>query len=644
MFGVYKERKKTGILANHDSPFARLHSVPVGAVKMQDGFWKKRMLKNQKVAIPAVLRRLEEHGVVDNFLRLAGKKDVPRRGPLFTDSDLYKWVEAAAFALQSEIDRELQSALNRVIEAIAGAQGEDGYLNTWHVDERKGERFQNLEKGSHELYCAGHLFQAALALYRGIGDTRLLDVSTRFADYLCNVFGPDKRKGFDGHPEVEMALVELYRETGKERYLRLSEFFLEQQGYQDMEEFQGHAVRAAYFASGLADYYAETGNPIALSVLEKLWNSMTKTRMYITGGLGGRHVGESVGRPYELPNERAYAETCAAIANSMWNYRMLSLKGEARFADIMELALYNGFLAGVSLEGDSFFYVNPLRYNGKGEGDPWYEWARVGPYRRQEWFDCTCCPTNVIRQIASIPGYLFSTSKEGVWVHLYDNAMLDWCLEDGTPFTLMQSTKYPWDGGIELEVSPEHPAEFSVFLRVPGWCKKYTIAINGDIVGGKLANAGESRSHASAIESNGYLELRRCWNKGDRISLQMTMEPVFMVSHPRVVENRNSVALLRGPIVYCFEGVDNPEVPVLDARVTIDHPDDVKVQYEEDLLGGVATIKCPGEVPLELPAALYMPIEDVVESDTKKVALKAIPYFAWANREVAPMTVWIERS
>jgi len=635
------ERGKRGIVFTDNSPFATLKSVPISAVKMNDGFWKARMEANAQAGIPSLYRLFKEKGIFDNFIRVYKKGYAPRRGPFFTDSDVYKWVEAVSFALQSESDSKLKDMLDEVIDLIIPAQDEDGYLNTYFVKEKARERLKNLHF-YHELYCAGHLFQAAVAHHRATGEEKLLECAIRFADHLCKVFGPGKRDGFSGHPEIEMALVELYRETGKKRYLDLSGFFLDQVGFASIKEVMGHAVRAMYLTCGGADYYAETGKKDFWESLTRQWESMVKTKSYITGGIGSRHSGEAFGAPYELPNEGAYAETCAAIGSIYWNWRMLLITGRAQFADVMERTLYNGFLSGISLSGDRYFYVNPLLFSPQSlfsnlTPPPWnkdgYGNRMLVSGRRKPWYDCTCCPTNSVRMLSSIPGYFFSLSKEGIWIHLYDNCSLDWHLEDGTKLSLIQRTKYPWQGKVDIEVYPEKEKNFSLFLRIPTWCKGMEALVNGERVSPELAN--------------GYLRVNRIWEKGDRLALNLKMETEAVVSNKRVAENRGKVALQRGPIVYCFEGVDNPGIPILEASLKIDKNRgslvDLKESYYKDFLGGIVALRMDGAIPdpSEVESPLYRSFEEERSYRFKSVSLTAIPYYAWANRKLSEMTVWV---
>lgn len=611
MSTIHMERRDAGVVDTSRSPHAKLSPVPLRAVEMRDGFWKPWMETNRTVNIPKLFDLLEEHGVLDNLRRLSGRKDVERKGAFWTDSDLVKWMEAAAFALSSQDDPEIRRMLDIAIDDLTVIQCDDGYLNSFFTEDSGRQRFRNLPV-EHELYCAGHLFQAAIADYRATGGSKFLDAAVRYADYLTTTFGPGKIETPDGHPEIEMALVEMYRTTGKADYLDLAGFFLKAQKFADKTDIEGHAVRAGYLASGAADYYLETGDSRTLAALERLWEDMTLRKMYITGGVGSRYEGETFGLPYELPNERAYAETCAAIANVFWNWRMLAIGGECRFADVMELALYNGFLAGVGLQGGEYFYMNPL--------------ACYWDYQRVPWFGCTCCPTNAVRMIASVPGYIYSTSAEGVWVHMYDNSKLDWRLDSGLRFTLEQRTNYPWDGDIEVVLTSEQPADFTLFLRVPAWCGNARVTMDGEAPRGALP--GE------------YLQIERTWRPGDVVRLHLEMPVCLMEADPRVREDAGSVAIQRGPLVYCLESPDNRDVPIRDAEIRLD--EEPAYEFHPDLLGGVTVIKAKGvyAAPDQDRGPLYRCYErprlEVVETE-----LEAIPYYAWANRGPSHMKVWI---
>ena len=472
LMGADNGWQSEGIVSVSRSPYAKLHAVPIHAVKMGDGFWSARRAINVEKSIPTMLAELEEHGVVDNFLRLEGKKDVPRRGPLYTDSDIYKWMEAVAFVLQSGDNPKLRAKFDELTSIILAAQEPSGYLNTYWSGERTSKRFTEMYR-SHELYCMGHLLQAAIAYYRATGNRKLLDGGMRFANYMVENFGPQKRPALTGHPEFEMALVELYRTTGDRSYLDFAGYLLsgverkrlhlteDQVQYMfsgtpftSRTEFEGHAVRAMYASCGATDYYMETGDAAYLKTLETLWRDLVNRKMYITGGVGSREAGEAFGDAYELPNAQAYGESCAAIGNMMWNWRMLLALGESRFADVMERALYNGINSGMSLSGTLYCYRNPLE--------------SAGEKIRNEWYDTTCCPPNLERILASLPGYIYNTGPRGVYVNLFHNSTLDWHLEDGLGLRVAQQTEYPWKGAVDLTVDPAQAAEFSVFVRIPG--------------------------------------------------------------------------------------------------------------------------------------------------------------------------------
>jgi DUF1680 family protein len=625
--------KSQGIVHNLSSPYARLHSVPIHAVKMGPGFWAPRIRANVEQSIPTMLQLLEEHGIVDNFRRVSGRKQAERRGPLYTDSDLYKWMEAAAFVLQSEDRPDLRAKMDRLTDEILAAQEPGGYLNTYYVEDRASKRFTEMQR-SHELYCLGHMLQAAIAYYRATGNRCLLDGGIRFANYLVENFGPRKRPALTGHPELEMALVELYRTTGDRRYLDFAGYLLSgaERGRLKLREpelrymfsgkpftsrtqFEGHAVRAMYAASGATDYYAETGDPAYGETLETLWRDLTKRKMFITGGVGSRAAGEAFGEPYELPNAQAYTESCAAIGNMFWNWRMLLITGEARFADVIERALYNGINSGMSLAGTLYCYRNPLESAGEKIRNPWY--------------DTTCCPPNLERTLASLPGYLYSTAKAGVYVHLYHSSELDWKLENGTALRLQQKTEYPWNDTVEISVAPEKPSEFSLLLRIPAWSTNTRAAVNDQPVRGE-------------VKPGGYLEIRRSWHAGDHVRLVFDMPPRLTQANPRVRENAGRVAVERGPLVYCLEQHDNPP-SIFDSALLIGPGASFSNEYRAGLLGGVIVLR-HAAVAAEKPLTdepLYRNLDINAGKSGKPVTLTFIPYYAWANREPAAMMVWV---
>lgn len=614
------------------SPRARLRPLPLSAVRLCDSFWEPRRRVNQQVTLPSQYQRCEETGRIDNFRRAAGKIQGPFQGRYYNDSDVYKWVEACAYTLAAGPDPQLEAMLETVVGEIRDAQEPDGYLNTYFTFERAGDRWSNL-KDLHELYCAGHLIQAAVAHQRCTGRDDLLGVAVRYADYICQVFGPEGRVGTCGHQEIELALVELYRLTRDEKYLRQAGLFIERRGqqppviggspyHQDHAPFRtlsdvvGHAVRMVYYCCGAADVYAETADKGYWDALLRLWDSMTQRRMYVTGGIGSRYEGEAFGEDYELPNDRAYAESCAAIGSVMWNWRMLSLTGEARYADLMENALYNGMLPSLSLEGDHYFYQNPLADNGK--------------HRRRPWFDCACCPPNIARMLASLPAYFYSTSEEGLWVHLYGRSVVSASLPGGT-LILQQKTEYPWNGDIEIEVEVEGNPEGSLFLRIPGWVSRFApawVEVNRESLGCD-APAGS------------YVEIRRAWKNGDVVRLSLPMPVERVSSHPYVANNAGRVALRRGPLFYCVELADlgfDPRDLVLLADT------ELTASWEPALLGGVTVLRGPAlarELPTPWNAGLYLTGEEQWLPSTRAVELTAIPYYAWANREPGGMAVWL---
>jgi uncharacterized protein len=617
------------------SPHVRLRPLPLDAVDLSDEFWEPRRRINREVTLPSQYRHLEETGRLDNFRRASGKTGGEYQGIYFNDSDVYKWLEAASWSLATDPDPGLEQMVDVAITEVEDAQRPDGYLNTYFTFERATQRWTDFDL--HEMYCAGHLFQAAVAHFRATGSERLLDVATRFADHICDTFGPEegKRHAVDGHEEVEMALVELFRVTGERRYLEGAQYFIDARGHgllgrpygqhepsysqdheplRDQSEVVGHAVRALYLYTGAADVYAETGEPDLLRALDRLWENMTTRRMYVSGGLGSRYEGEAFGKDFELPNERAYTETCAAIASVMWNWRMLALEGEARYADLIEHTLYNAVLPGLSLDGQHYFYQNPL--------------ADDGSHRRQPWFGCACCPPNVARLLASLPGYFYSTSEGAVWVHLYAEGAATVELDRDRTIRLSQRTRYPWDGRVEIQVEGE--GEFALMLRVPAWCEEgVEIEVNGELV-----DAG--------IFPGSYANLRRTWRPGDTINMDLPMPVRRVECHPYVAENAGRIALMRGPLLYCAEQADNQGVDLRDLVLNSKAP---TVRWEPDLLGGVAILQV--EARSAAPGAgwedrLYRavhPREGDAQTPTTRVT--AVPYYTWANREPGAMRVWL---
>jgi DUF1680 family protein len=633
--------KDEGVLFVDKSPYAKLHNVPVHAVTITEGFWGARRQINVDKSIPSMEQLLEANGRVKNFLRLVGKSDSPQHGPVFSDSDVYKWTEALGFALQSGDRPELRAQADTIIKEVVAVQEPSGYLNTYYVADRAKDRMTpEAQRWGHELYNLGHMIQGAIAYYRATGDRTLLDASIRFVDgYLLPNFGPgpDKKPIFSGHPEIELALIELYRTTSDKRYLSLAGYILQgddrikvpQSGYvyhfcgipfTSRTHLEGHAVRAMYACCGATDYYMETGDPVYLKTLNVLWNDLVTSQMYVTGGVGARSQGEAFGDAYELPNFTAYGESCAAIGNMMWNWRMLTATGEAKYADVIERALYNGINSGMSLDGTLYCYRNPLAFDPSG-----------GDHIRNPWYDVTCCPPNLERTFASLPSYFYSTSKDGIYLHLYENSQLDWHLEDRTGLKIAQTTNYPWDGAAEITVTPAKPTDFTFYVRIPGWSEGTQVRINGNPVSG--ATAGQ------------YLAIHRHWAPGDVVSLKFNMAPQVIEANARVVDDYGRAAVQRGPLVYCLEQLDQPEgLSLYDVSLDLRQKSASQFhdEFQKDLLGGIVMVKHVGVTNLKSASGnnLYYPYAPNAAPSRRPVELKFIPYYAWANRAATPMQVW----
>ena len=641
--------RDAGVIDLSHSPFAKLKTVPVSAVVIQDGFWSQRRKTNLVSSIPSMHDELLAHGRMDNFLRLAGKSSQPQKGPVFSDSDIYKWTEAVGFTLQNKPQPQLQETTDAMIRDIVQVQEAGGYLNTYYVEDRKAFRMQyDTQETGHELYNIGHLLQGAIAYYRATGDRTLLNAGMRFVDeFLLPNYGPgkDQKAIVAGHPEIEMALVELYRTTGKREYVDLAGYILHgderiplrpQQitymycgiPFTSRTKLEGHAVRCMYACCGAADYYLETGDQSYWKTLNALWQDLSAHQLYVTGGVGARESGESFGDAYELPNARAYGESCAAIAMMMWNWRMLAASGEARFTDVIERALYNGINSGMSLDGKTYCYRNPLAFDPTGNSSDRH--AQDGKIRNP-WYDTTCCPPNLERTFASLSGYFYSTSSEGVYVHLYDNSEMNWRLQDGNGINIRQETDYPWSGEVKLAVSPETPSEFTVFVRIPGWSNQNTVMVNGTQVSG--ARPGE------------YLAIRRRWSPKDTIELKFDMTTHLLKANPAVDEDRGRVAFQRGPIVFCMEHLDQNEQEMNLAGYAVRMDGKTSAQFDPNLLAGVMVLSHPGSIS-RTPAGmgLYYSASENAEAQLSPATVKLIPYYAWANREPASMQVWIPYS
>jgi DUF1680 family protein len=613
---------------------------PSGRYRITGGFWEERLRVNREVTIPLGPERLEESGNLENFRLAAGHASGPYQGPVFSDSDVYKWLEASAWEQAREPSAALAELQASMTHLVASAQAPDGYLNTFYqCHPERGPRFSELTFG-HELYCAGHLFQAAIAERRSTGPGELFAVSERFATHLTTVFGPDRRQGVPGHPEVEMALVELYRETGEARYLELAGYFVDARGSRllptdrfDSPYFQdhipvrkattpeGHAVRALYLAAGAADVAAETGDGSLLDALRLQWDNMVASKTYLTGGLGSRWEGEAFGDPFELPPDLAYCETCAAIASVMWSWRMLMLTGEARYADLIERTMFNAVLAGVSLDGARFAYVNPLQVRSTGEQVS----ERSAGYGRRAWFGCACCPANVMRTLSSWEHYFVTSSPTGVQLQQFGEGTFAAPTPAG-PVTLRVHTGYPWEADIDIEVLDAPGGPWELAVRAPGWCQEPTAQLNG---GGDIGPTG------------GYLRASRAWRPGERLRVRLPMPVRRTYADPRVDAVRGCVALERGPLVYCFEGTDLPPGADLDRIALREGP--AETAPLTSLSAGAVGVRVDATLADSEPAAgLYRPATEKPVPDARTdLPLTAVPYFSWANREIGAMRVWV---
>ncbi|MCS6829379.1 MAG: glycoside hydrolase family 127 protein [Armatimonadota bacterium] len=614
------------VVQTGQSAHARLKPVGVREVKLTEGLLAERYRTNIAAGIPAGWRQLWESHTVPNFYVVSGRRPGKVEGPRYIDSDGYKWLEGACWAYAHTQDNTLKAWIDEFVDVIAASQEEDGYVNTHFAGDRQSLRFTDLNH-AHEIYCFGHLAQAAIAHHRVTGEEKLLHVARRFADLLYRLFGPEGRWGACGHPEAEMALVELYRETGDGRYLQLAARMIDARGrkppvldgsiylldhlpFREQREAVGHAVRALYLYAGAADLYMETGESALKESLDALWQDVFYRKVYVTGGLGARYEGEAFGLPYELPNLRAYAETCAAIAGFMWNWRMLQIEPTACYADWMETALYNSILSGVSLDGTRYFYMNPLESR--------------GGYERSPWFGCACCPPNIHRTLAALPGYLYSLSDSTVYVHFYASNVLHTRLPNGHSVRLQVKTEYPWSGDIEIYPSA---GRYRIALRIPGWVPYADLRVNGVRV---------------EVLPGSYAVIEEQWQGDDVIELSLRMPVELVKANPRIEEDRHSAAVRRGPVVYCIEQVDSPDISLLDLYLP-DPALDLERKQEPSLLGGVVTVKGTALVdtvqregqPLYVPAAHYTPPQH------KAIQVRWIPYYAWANRGAGAMKVWL---
>ena len=623
----------------YTQPDAPIQEVPFTQVHLSDSFWLPRIETNRTVSIPSAFKECEKNGRFDNFAIAAGLKKGEHRGDFsFDDTDPYKVIEGASYSLAVKYDPQLDHYLDSVISIIAAAQEPDGYLTTCVTNKcyrlsgwwgrSKWEKIN-----SHELYNSGHMYEAAVAHFRATGKRTFLDVAIKNADLVCKTFGPDEGQIHrpSGHPIVEMALCKLYKVTGDRKYLDMAKYFVEETGRgtdghklseysQDhkpilqQDEIVGHAVRAGYLYSGVADVAALTNDTAYFHALTRLWDNLVSKKLYITGGMGSRAQGEGFGPNYELQNHTAYCETCAAIANVYWNHRMFLATGDSKYIDVLERALYNGVISGVSLSGDKFFYDNPLE--------------SMGQHERQRWFGCACCPGNVTRFIASVPNYAYATQQNDIYVNLYIQGKAEMQLADSTTVTLEQTTGYPWNGKIAIRVTPDKEGEFAIRLRIPSWLKsapvasdlyaytdapkKYTLKVNG--------------SSAQAAKGDGYETIVRTWKAGDVIELDLPMDVRRIEANDTVEIDRGMLALERGPIVFCLEGKDQPDSTVFNKFITPDTQ--ISATYEANLLNGVMVLSGAAK-------------EVALDGSVKDLTFRAIPYSTWNNRGADQMEVWI---
>ena len=639
--------KAAAVLDLSDSPHAAVRPVPPGRVEVADGFWAERMRAMRLHGLDRQFAQCQVTGRLRNFERAAGRLEGEFEGRYYNDSDVYKWLEAASYALAREPSVELKSRVDGVIEAIAAAQRPDGYINTYFSGPRTSWRYRNLND-EHELYCMGHLIQAGVAHRRSTGSDELFEVVVRAADHICATFSSEGRLEPDGHPGIELALVELARETGNPTYLRQAEFFLDQRGadppnlsglhiHQDhapvreQRDADGHSVRLTYLAAAMADAAIETGEAALLAASIRLWESAYERRAYVTGGLGSRYQGEAFGADYELPNDRAYAETCAAVGGIFWNARLLAATGAARYADWLETSLYNGALVGVSPDGAAYFYANPLAADPQPTPDDQQglhssgAQQTVGGHQRQPWYDTACCPPNIARLVLSLPGYIYGVSPDALWVHQYLPGWVETPLPDGGSISLRVATRYPWDGDVDLVVEHAPARPVKLRLRIPGWAGGASLEVDGA---------------PQSVEAGSYAAIRRTWAPGTLIRLRLPMEVRLVASHPRVQTNTGRVAIARGPLVYCLEAVDHPKEN-LDSLALSASPD-LRARFDPDLLGGMSVIGGQAEVVSSgHDDELYSTFQGGGRNVDRSTSLTAIPYFAWANRTPGAMRVWI---
>ncbi len=589
-----------------EQPLKMIEQIDFSHVKINDNFWSPRLSKHVSATLPVCIDQIENQtGRIRNFEN-AAKGEGEHSGIFFDDSDVYKALEGMAYSLINNPDPELEKKADEWIDKFAAAQQPDGYINTFYTLTGLDKRWTNMDK--HEMYCAGHMIEAGVAYYQATGKRKLLDVCIRMTDHMMSQFGPGKRHWVPGHEEIELALVKLYQTTQEQKYLDFAYWLLEERGhghgtmgdegkwdpvyYQDivpvrrLTDISGHAVRCMYLYCGMADVAALKNDTGYIAAIDRLWDDVVHRNMYITGGIGSSRDNEGFTEDYDLPNLDAYCETCASVGMVLWNQRMNQLTGDSKYIDVLERSLYNGALAGISLGGDRFFYVNPL----ESKGD----------HHRQEWYGCACCPSQLSRFLPSIGNYIYASSDDALWVNLYIGNTGQIRIGE-TDILLTQETDYPWDGSVKLTISTSQPLEKEIRLRIPNWCKTYDLSING-----KRINVSEKKGYAVIKD----------WKSQDVIALDMDMPVEIVAADPHVKENFGKRAIQRGPLVYCMEEIDNPEY--FD-QIQLSPSTTFQTAFVSDILNGIKTIKTNGRAQ----SATF------------------IPYYAWDNRKAGKMRVWI---
>ncbi len=638
-------------------------SVPASlrSVRITGGFWEPRIRVIGEHVIPHQWEVLndrvtgaEKSHAVENFRIAAGFSQGAFHGMPFQDSDVAKWIEAASYSLYTVSSHETERSIDEAVGLIDASQGADGYLNTYFTLAKPGQRWTDFSHG-HELYCAGHLIEAAVAFYEATGKRTLLDVMERYVDYIDSVIGPQSEKlhAYSGHPEIELALARLYRVTGREKYLDLLRYFIDERGRQpwflakeptfghtakdrwldlsyhqahapirEQAKPEGHAVRAMYLYAGVADLVIETGDESLMLALERIWRNLVATRMYVTGGVGSQSHGERFSIDFDLPNDRAYAESCASIGLVFWAHRMLQITPRGSYGDVLERALYNGVLVGISRSGTEYFYANPLSVDPAAVRSR-EDLKHVSPVR-QKWFGIACCPTNIARLICSLGRYVYSSNDNELFVHLYVDSEAEFALGSRT-VSIRQETAYPWAESVVITVTPSETTEMTLAVRVPGWCRNPNLTVNG----------GPSLD-LKKIACDGYVYISRTWHPGDRLVIEFSLLVERIAADPRVKGNAGRIALQRGPIVYCLEEVDNGSN--LD-DIAIPRDAALAATYQPDLLGGVVTVSGPAVRGGPRP-----PTGELYGSSsihTSATQFTSVPYSVWSNRKPGEMMVWI---